>query len=637
MRRCYPLLFLLAMVCFPLYIRAQAWSGILSPSRAIDWSNAGVPGGIPTSSWTKCGSTIPAYSGTASTINNAIAACGSNQYVQLAAGTFKLSSGITWGSSGKSNVALRGMGADQTFLVFTGGDNCLGFSADVCIASSDTNYGGGPSNSASWTAGYSEGATGITLSNVTNLHVGWPLILDQVDDSADNGNLYVCQSSSTNPPCSLEGNNNMQRPNRDQVQIVQVVSCGTASTFGQACNGTNVTVSPGLYMPNWRSSQSPGAWWATTPVFHNGIENLSIDNTNSSGNGGVEILNCDACWVSGIRSIDSGRAHVELGLDAHDTVQNNYFYATQNSTSESYGISSFTASDDLYSNNIAQYVASPFMINGACSGCVLSYNFAINDYYAGSAGWVMPTTMQHTGGIAMLLYEGNIGGVFDADPFHGSHDFVTYFRNYLSGNQPVCYNGSPNQFSTCTNDQTPIVLNSYSRYYNIIGNVLGQSGVQTGYTTGAQPIYSIGQGDTEGGVTVPNDPLVAATLMRWGNYDTVNSSAQWNSSEVPSTISLYGNTVPSSNALPASFYLSARPNWWPSSKPFPPIGPDVTGGNVAGVGGHAYTIPAEDCYLNFMKGPANGTGGVLSFNASSCYGQADPAPDAPTNLTATPH
>src|SRR5215218_6386495 len=28
-------------------LNAQSWSGIISPSRAIDWSTAGVPGGIP--------------------------------------------------------------------------------------------------------------------------------------------------------------------------------------------------------------------------------------------------------------------------------------------------------------------------------------------------------------------------------------------------------------------------------------------------------------------------------------------------------------------------------------------------------------------------------------------------------------
>jgi hypothetical protein len=49
------------------------------------------------------------------------------------------------------------------------------------------------------------------------------------------------------------------------------------------------------------------------------------------------------------------------------------------------------------------------------------------------------------------------------------------------------------------------------------------------------------------------------------------------------------------------------------------IGPDVISGNITGLGGHANTIPAEDCYLGPMAGPADGTGGVLTFSASGCY------------------
>ena len=116
------------------HLDAQAWSGIIDPSRAIDWSNVGIPGGIPTNR-TQCGSTIAAYTGTADAINNALAACSSNQYVLLGSGTFNLSSGITFGN--RSNLTLRGAGADQTFIVFTGSGACGGLSADACADGSD--------------------------------------------------------------------------------------------------------------------------------------------------------------------------------------------------------------------------------------------------------------------------------------------------------------------------------------------------------------------------------------------------------------------------------------------------------------------------------------------------------------------
>jgi len=95
---------------------AQLWSGIIDPSRAVNWANAGIPGGIPSGSWTQCGSTIAAYSGSAAAINNAIAACRPGQFVNLGAGTFNLSSGIDF--THHSNVVVRGQGANSTFSRF---------------------------------------------------------------------------------------------------------------------------------------------------------------------------------------------------------------------------------------------------------------------------------------------------------------------------------------------------------------------------------------------------------------------------------------------------------------------------------------------------------------------------------------
>jgi hypothetical protein len=113
----------------------------------------------------------------------------------------------------------------------------------------------------------------------------------------------------------------------------------------------------------------------------------------------------------------------------------------------------------------------------------------------------------------------------------------------------------------------------------------------------------------------------------------VTNGAKFTASEVPSGIANFPNPVPGNQTLPASFFLSSKPSFWPSSKPWPGIGPDVTGGNIANVGGHAYTVPAQDCFINVMHGPADGNGSVLSFNADTCYTvTSSGAPSAPTNL-----
>ena len=80
----------LLIIVAPMVSEAQPWSGIIDPRRATDWSTAGAR--IPTRT-TVC-STIAPFTGTAATINNAIAACPSGQVVQLQAGTFTLSTGL---------------------------------------------------------------------------------------------------------------------------------------------------------------------------------------------------------------------------------------------------------------------------------------------------------------------------------------------------------------------------------------------------------------------------------------------------------------------------------------------------------------------------------------------------------------
>ena len=117
--------------------------------------------------------------------------------------------------------------------------------------------------------------------------------------------------------------------------------------------------------------------------------------------------------------------------------------------------------------------------------------------------------------------------------------------------------------------------------------------------------------------------------MRWGNYDTVKASAQWNSSEVPSSLSQYANPVPSSQNLPDSFYLTSTPAWW-GNNPWPGTGPDVSGGTDAT--GHSYPNPAQTCYSSSTKG----SNGILTFNAATCYSNGVVV-QPPSNLTAVAH
>lgn len=635
---------------------AQQWSGIIDPSRAIDWSKAGVSGGVPNRT-TICSTFNPGA--TAAQINSAIASCASGGVVYLSRGTYNLSNGIQF--NGKSNVTLRGAGADQTLLVFSGGGAGF-YNSLVSLEPGSLNEISSEQNVCDWTAGYSKGATTITLANcgsttptrgsLSNLKVGNPIILDQVDETADTGQIWNCATMGVCAGTIQGGGARTNGPSvngtslRSQQQMVKVASCDGNSTPGHVCtSGTNITITPGLYMPNWQSRQAPQAWFATSPITGDGVEDLSIDNTSNPGNYNLHVGNCTGCWISGVRSVAANRSHVSVGLVSHMTIQNNYIYRNQSGGSVSYGVELMGGWDSLVVNNIFQQTtdSSP-SCSGACQGNVFAYNFATNTVYSSSPGWFIASFVQHASGDALNLWEGNIGPSYNADQVHGTHHFETMFRNRLTGWQSDC-SGSP-----CSGYTIPAVLTAGSRYFNVIGNVLGYADFHQYYQcrTGSEScpnwqrvIYNL---QTTGAYTITGfcldpactsrgnyDPQVTTYLMRWGNYDTVNNTARWESSEVPGGISPYGNAIPSSRTLPASFYYSSKPSWWPSGKAWPPIGPDVTGGNIPNVAGHAYTIPAQDCYINVMRGPVDGSASILNFNATSCYGSATQL-SPPTNL-----
>lgn len=650
----------------------QLWSSVLASSRAIDWTQSGVTGGIPSASWTQCGATMASTS-TAAQINTRISGCAAGTFVQLAAGVFALTDAIV--INNKSNVGVRGMGADQTFLVLTNGTTTCGGGAPVavCIRATDGNFSGGPSNVANWTSGFSQGTTAITTSAFTNLKVGNYGILDQLDDDAsrcDDGGVLIgdvittCAAagigSPTAPgisaPYSGQGNGGGARTNRGQQQIVKIVSCGT-STLGAACTSGNLVISPGLYMPNWSATKTPQMWWATSPSQFVGLENFSIDNTNSgqnatacSGGVGIGIYNSPNSWVTGVRDVDSTRAHVQILYSPHLSIRNNYFWGTQNRTSCSYGVEVFSTSDSLIENNIFQAIASPYMSNGPDAGVVFGYNYSILNLYTAGSLFTANAHGDHDAGNALALIEGNVGNVINADVIHGSGNFQTYFRNRYSG-QSICWQSSTDNSSTsqviatgtfnnCTANTSPFVVNSFHRFYNLIGNVVGTTGANTGYDcvtnsggtlvcgSGTAQNFVLGEGNPGFSPAVPNDPNVGPTIMRWGNADPATgfASPRFFCAEVPTALTgvqaPFLNVCPSTTTLPASFYYSSKPPWWPTGKVWPPIGPDVSAGNISGTGGRANTIPAQDCFLSLMSGPANGVSAPLTFNgcASSSGG-----------------
>ncbi len=659
MKRDRLLLFFLILLCLSPHSHAQSWTGIIDPARATDWSTAGVLGGIPNRT-TICSSLTSSAS--VSQIQSALDACPSGQVVSLAAGIYTLSSGIKI----PSNVTLRGAGANQTTLSFTGSSNYYWGSYVIGFIG---NYSGGFEGSApgmtgsqscsgsagaqptyagctqlvTWTgtngvAGtYTKGATVLNLSSVpSSLVVGEMLQLTQADDQAvvSVGPL-VCQKPASSNGCSREGQG-LTYSNTAMRQNVKVT----------AINGTAVTVTPGIYADFWKSAKNPVAFWWTNDTRMAGVENLSVTEIPAVW-AAIVAFEASDCWVKGITlHVNSGGvgsgAGTRNGFLVHAsrniTIQDNWLdqmFGGGFSSTTSYGMTNIQSSATLWQNNILANVESPIITTGGVSGDVYAYNY--------DPGVCTPSTgctglfLGHDEAGMFYLLEGNVGPLFRKDSFHGNETFLTFFRNRFTGTE--VHSGS-------NNAEPAFDAYALSRYYNVIGNVLGTSGVSTIYECSnssasgcdryGPSIFRLGYpgesattgAECEGSGCLNPDSQVTTTMMRWGNYDTVNAAVRFVTSEVPSGIPDHANAVPASQGLPPSFYLATKPIWWPSVKPWPAIGPDVTAGNVSGVGGHAYTIPAQDCY-------ASTSGTIAKFNPATCYVSSTASlPAPPTGLQA---
>jgi hypothetical protein len=596
---------------------SDLWTGIIDPSRAVDWTQAGFPGDtLPDATWMQCGATLTAaeFGGSstapasADPINLAIAACGANQYVSLGAGTFYLDSPLTLSdfSAEKSNVVLRGQGADSTFLVYSGSSAGGGCFDDVVNLEGDCQYvNGGEENvcdlsgasttSTVITGTYAQGATYVSLANcgtttpavgsLANLKVGSILILDQLNETNDTGTIWNCDNTDTanGPACAGNGSGGGVRENGP----CNDSTCDRSEVQGfvvTAVSGSTVQISPGLYVANWRTSQKPQATFATHIIQSVGIENLSIDTTAATGFvSTIGLVSCNGCWVSGVRSIDTNRSHIRFIYTTHSVMRDSYLYKNQTGATSSYGMEIAGGWNNLIENNITQQITdSDPSCTAPCAGNVLDYNFDVDNAYTAGNDYIVPPFFLHASGDAFNLWEGNIGPAFSGDNIHGTHHFETVYRNTLPGWQSQCTGGA------CLAQTIPVTLPAGDRYMNIIGNVMGQAGYHTAYQCEAltsnvacsdsytvagkdEMIYELNYVEGTYPVTYtfcldPTcaktggwDPEVSAYLMRWGNYDVVTGAARFcgnasdtgwsttcgSTSEVPTTIEPYSNAVPS--------------------------------------------------------------------------------------------
>ncbi len=692
--------FIFILFFVPSKTKGQAWSGMLAPNRAINWSGAGagtIPARTAICRTLGVAGQAPTYAQTVTYLDimNALVSCaGTDQTVYLNPGTYTMNHtlGNHNGSSyvaTPNNVTLRGAGPQQTILTWPSSgtlNNCSGIgAAAMCITNGTSSALSFADNIIRWTAGYSQGATSITLGaamhgSLANLKIGALMAIDQCDQGytgypcagnalgADNGNWFNCGQappSTGTAPCTWGGNTSGY-VNAAQAQIVTVTGIA----------GSTISFTPAIYAPNWSSGQSPFVWFSTVlPVTGFGLENLQVNTQNTGGIiSMVNLLLATHSWIKGVAMINGGdgshaaaRLHAVVQASSHITVRDSYFFGGTPS-SDDYAVDfQWDTSDSLSENNISQHVSVGSMLETGI-GNVFGYNYAVDNFFG--SGWQQCDSYHHGEADYYDLFEGQEGICAAQDTAHGTDFGLTFFRNYFSGFDPVtqcpgggtaCYSGSG---GTPPKNQNTVAfgIGAFNRYTNAVLNVLGGAANNSVYqNVGVQGspntcggyswpvIYSLNfSWGVQGAIspacsgttyTLDNDRLVASTLVRWGNYDTVTKTVRTDSGETASSAPAYpGLSSPSTSwSSYPSLYLSAKPSWW-ASTPWPAVGPDVTGGNIANVGGHAYHNPAANCYLNVLGGKIDGSSDVLPFDATSCYptsASTGSGPLAPNSLTGT--
>jgi hypothetical protein len=684
-------------------------AGLISTARSTDWTHAGVTGwggngAIPSASWTQCGATIAAYNGSATTITNAIAACGNNQFVKLGPGTFNLTGGIDFNH--KAHVVLRGSGAKSTFLVPTAGATPVCGNIFICDKAADGTFYDPPPTNYTVSTNLAQGSTTLTPSSVTNIVANQTIgVLNQCEDGMS-GNTNPCTGTSA-------ANNNLFNASVIWANSSSGASLdgpdggnGTATRFQMemfsfpSISGGVLTLSHPLRSPNWSAARSPLLWFYQ-PLSFVGVEDFTVDMSNVPAGNGQTWSNGPAIhfsrgaddWVKGVKVVNAPLFGFWCVLCTRFQVEQNYFYgALAKVGAVSHAVNLTMVSDGLVQNNIFQQYDTPIHDEGSDDSTVFGYNALVDDIstQGGAVGsYDMDEAIRtHSDGVKYELFEGNYSPAIYWDDTHGTVLFETAFRNHLPGWES-CGNGQCGSQPAKGFHANSFILSAFSRYEGAYGNVLGTLNFHTTYQLiggGNKAIYLLGEGG--GNAAVPTDPIVATTVSRYGNYDTVTGTVRWcgnasntgwattcgNTSEVgtgapvyPGVVPTKGDTAAGQPSLPPSLYLTSKPSWF-GSTPFPAIGPDVTGGNIgacpgvlnssgtyAGVaatssaqcgngslvsawGGHVNAIPALQCFLS-NGGKPDGTGAAITFDANDCYGGGvvgnGGVPTAPSNLKAT--
>ena len=500
----------------------QPWSSVLDASRAIDWSTAGVTGGIPTNRTTIC-TTLNAGA-TLAQINNAIAACTSGQAVKLNAGTYNISDSIVM----KSGVTLRGAGMGVTTIhgnAGFSGDGLIGSSPDYdWYLASSTSYG---------LTTLAKGDTTITTATNHTWSIGDYIHIDQLQDTGGSTVINVTGGEGFNESGSC--------------RTGPTATTSTCRPLGQTVKVTGIpaanqaTIDTPLY---WTYNKTPQATKVTGWLTGVGIEDLTLDNATSESVSTLHMGGYHESWALRVEMIGVVNYGLFMYGSAKNTVQSCYLHAGQSGSGGGYTIMLYNrATANLFEDNIVTDLGIVVLMDGSVAGNVFAYNYATDMVYGSTAAGTGFGT--HAAHPFFNLFEGNqMDTRFRMDFTFGSTSHQTMFRNSVKNETQAGVDTIRNLLDFW----------AYATSMNVIGNVLGTVGQETIYVeaTGAvhetdKVVYAFGE-ESSFGDRGADGGAALNSVYRQGNWDSVNNAVRWDEDIEDDT-----------RTLPNSFYLASRP------------------------------------------------------------------------------
>jgi hypothetical protein len=511
---------------------------IIPDNRKIDWSYAGIPGGIPerTSVCATIDSTVYGNGTTdaRAAIQDALDSCPDGQVVFVPEGTYLVIGTIHL----YDYDTLRGAGPGKTILKHTGG-----YSRSIVDMRGSIYWQLASLHKTHDVLQADKNSLVITLSDTSGITPGDILLINQLNDN----NLV--------DPIGVEGKCTYCGYEGGDRTLGQIVSVN-------AINGNQVTLNLPLHW-TYDTDLDPWAYQVDAyAMIHNaGLEDLTLTQDNPDVEFMIEMDGAQYSWVKNVEIQNIQRRAMWIVNSLQNEIRQCYVHIGIEGYGRDRGYGIFLdvhSSNNLVEDNILSTIdGGGIMTGGGASGNVIAYNYLHNILFDDPWWLIASPSINHAPHPKMNLWEGDIGIKAEGDIIHGSSSHNTIFRSRMAGWQS----------DTITTRNNAIEFAAKNTYMNVVGSVLGTPGKSNRYEVlPGQPyddwsemvIWALGVGS---GV---DDPNVAATLLRHGNYDYVTHSVVWDPGIA-------------NHDLPDSLYLDGKPDWWCQETPWPPIGPDVAG------------------------------------------------------------